>query len=207
MKLLSLVFFIMLCLNCVFAEDMQASDNPVLLMKTSMGDIYIELYPDKAPVTVANFLRYVEEGYYEGLIFHRVIPKFMVQCGGFEPGMQMRPPQYPPIKNEAKNGLKNLRGTLAMARTNYPDSATAQFFINVVDNGFLDHGVRGYGYAVFGKVLKGMEVADKIAEVATKPVDVHENVPAETIKIFSIRKAALPKPEPVKSGEKKQEGK
>ena len=141
----------------------------LVTLTTNQGDIVIELNAEKAPLAVENFLGYVNHGDYEGTIFHRVIPGFMAQGGGFTTSLQQRPTQAP-IQNEADNGLKNLRGTIAMARTNDPHSATSQFFINLVDNDFLDHkekSPRGWGYAVFGKVVSGMEVVDKIAEIPT----------------------------------------
>ncbi len=146
--------------------------HPRVLLDTSMGQIVIELDAAKAPRTVANFLQYVRSGFYDGTIFHRVIPGFMIQGGGFTADMQQKKTRGP-IVNEAGNGLKNLRGTIAMARTNRVDSATSQFFINVVDNGFLDHrdnSARGFGYCVFGHVVKGMDVVDAIAKVATGTV-------------------------------------
>jgi len=155
--------------------------NPVVIIKTSKGQIKIELYPAKAPATVANFLYYVKKGFYDGTIFHRVIPGFMVQGGGMTPNMAQKPTRAP-IKNEAANGLKNDRGTLAMARTNAPDSATCQFFINVVDNAFLNFtGPGNPGYAVFGKVTEGMDVADAIVKVPTR-----NDVPNEPIVIESV---------------------
>jgi peptidyl-prolyl cis-trans isomerase A (cyclophilin A) len=160
--------------------------NPMVLMSTSMGDIKIELYPDKAPVTVQNFLGYVEDGFYNGTIFHRVIPGFMIQGGGFTPDMKQKPTKDP-IKNEADNGLKNDKGTIAMARTNVVDSATSQFFINVANNDFLNHGSRDFGYAVFGKVVEGMDVVDKIAAARTASVGMFQNVPEEAIVIKSVK--------------------
>jgi peptidyl-prolyl cis-trans isomerase B (cyclophilin B) len=151
-----------------------AKANPRVALDTSMGKIVIELYPDKAPKTVANFLEYVKSGFYDGTIFHRVIPGFMIQGGGFTSDMQQKPTR-PTIQNEADNGLKNDRGTVAMARTPDPHSASAQFFVNVVDNKFLNHTAKtpqGWGYAVFGKVVEGMDVADKIAKVPTGAQDV-----------------------------------
>lgn len=144
---------------------------PTVEMKTSMGTIVIELYADKAPKTVENFLQYVKDGFYTGTIFHRVIPEFMIQGGGFTKDYQQKPTRDP-VPNEANNGLKNAMGTLAMARTNDPHSATAQFFINVADNAFLDHTqptTRGWGYCVFGKVVKGMDIAKAIVSVPTGP--------------------------------------
>ena len=161
--------------------------NPVVTLNTSLGDIQIELYAEKAPVTVKNFLDYVEAKHYDGLIFHRVIPNFMVQGGGFTPDMQQRKTRDP-IKNEAGNGLKNERGTLAMARTGVVDSATAQFFINVKDNDFLNHRdetAQGFGYAVFGKVVSGMDVVDKIVAVPTTTKGQHGDVPQEPVVIKS----------------------
>lgn len=146
-----------------------AGKNPVVLMETSMGNVKLELFEKEAPLSVKNFLAYVDSGFYNGTIFHRVIPGFMIQGGGFNADLKEKSTKAP-IKNEATNGLKNTRGTLAMARTAVVDSATAQFFINVVDNDFLNHrntSMQGYGYAVFGKVLEGMDVVDKIAAVKT----------------------------------------
>ncbi len=143
--------------------------HPVVRMQTSMGDIVLKLDRDKAPKTVDNFLRYVKDGYYEGTIFHRVIEGFMIQGGGYTKNYQKKTTRAP-IKNEANNGLKNQRGTVAMARTSDPNSASAQFFINVVDNDFLNHRSptsRGWGYAVFGRVTEGMDVVDKIRRVRT----------------------------------------
>jgi peptidyl-prolyl cis-trans isomerase A (cyclophilin A)/peptidyl-prolyl cis-trans isomerase B (cyclophilin B) len=144
-----------------------ADGNPKVAMKTNMGEIIVELYPEKAPTTVENFLQYVKTGFYNGTVFHRIINGFMVQGGGYDKKMQEKKTREP-IQNEAKNGLKNLPYTLAMARTRDPHSATAQFFINVNNNRFLDYpGQDGWGYAVFGKVIQGMDVVDKIREVET----------------------------------------
>jgi len=140
--------------------------NPKLQIKTNLGDIEVELDEAKAPLSTANFLQYVRDQHYHGTVFHRVIPGFMVQGGGFDKSFNQKPTRDP-VKNEAENGLKNLRGTLAMARTGVVDSATSQFFINLKDNSFLDHGERDFGYAVFGKVTGGMEVVDKIAQTPT----------------------------------------
>ncbi len=164
------------------------SDHPRVLMKTSMGDIVLELDRKRAPVTVENFLRYANEGFYNGTIFHRVIPGFMIQGGGMEPGMKKKPTREP-IRNEAANGLKNLTGTIAMARTSDVDSATSQFFINCKDNSFLDHrdtSSRGYGYAVFGKVVEGMDVVRKIEKAPTGTKGPYHDVPVEDIKILSV---------------------
>ena len=160
--------------------------NPIVIMSTSMGDIKIELYPDKAPVTVENFLGYIRDGFYDGTIFHRVIPGFMIQGGGFTPDMNQKPTKEP-IKNEADNGLKNDKGTIAMARTNVVDSATSQFFINEASNDVLNHGSRDFGYAVFGKVVEGMDVVDRIAAARTGSVGMFQDVPEETIVIKSVK--------------------
>jgi cyclophilin family peptidyl-prolyl cis-trans isomerase len=165
--------------------------NPKVEMETSKGVMVIELYPDQAPVTVQNFLRYVNDGAYDGTIFHRVIKGFMNQGGGFTPDLQKRPTSYPPIKNEADNGLKNQRGTIAMARTGDPNSATNQFFINTVDNTFLDFtskSTQGWGYTVFGKVTEGMDVVDSIASVKTGPRGpFRSDVPLDDVEIVSIK--------------------
>jgi len=164
--------------------------NPKVLMKTSKGDITIELYPDKAPITVRNFLSYVDEKFYDGTIFHRVIKGFMIQGGGLTPDFQEKPSKSP-IKNEAANGLKNKRGTIAMGRTNVIDSATCQFYINHVDNPGLDHRDNtpdGFGYAVFGKVIEGMDVVDAIANVKTMTKFGNRNAPRETITIISVHR-------------------
>ena len=162
--------------------------NPVVLISTSLGDFKVELYEDKAPITVKNFLAYVNDKFYDGTIFHRVIPAFMIQGGGFDKDMTQKPTK-PPIKNEAGNGLKNDNGTIAMARTGVVDSATAQFFINTKDNAFLNHkddSTQGYGYAVFGKVVSGMDVVQKIEKVATANKGGHQNLPSEAVVIKSI---------------------
>ena len=159
----------------------------MIIMSTSAGDIHIELFADKAPVSVKNFLAYVESGHFDGTIFHRVIPDFMIQGGGFTPDMQQKKTNAP-IKNEADNGLSNEPYTLAMARTSDINSATCQFFINLADNTFLDHGTRDFGYAVFGKVVKGTEVVDKIAEVKTGRSGGHGDVPLAAVTINSVRK-------------------
>jgi cyclophilin family peptidyl-prolyl cis-trans isomerase len=175
----------------VGAETAVKGGKPVVDIETSMGTIKVELFPDKAPVSVGNFLSYVREGFYDGLIFHRVIRGFMIQGGGFTKEMKERRATRSPIKNEAGNGLKNERGTLAMARTNVVDSATAQFFINVVKNDFLDHvddTPRGYGYAVFGRVVEGMDVVDKIVSVETGTVRMFQDVPKKAV---TIEKAVL----------------
>ena len=155
---------------------------------TSMGTITLELDEQKAPETVANFVQYAKDGHYDGTIFHRVIDGFMIQCGGFTKAMNQKPTREP-IRNEAMNGLKNDRGTIAMARTMVVDSATSQFFINLVDNSFLDFTSptpQGFGYAVFGKVVDGMSVVDAIAKVKTGFSGHHQNVPEETILIKKV---------------------
>jgi cyclophilin family peptidyl-prolyl cis-trans isomerase len=167
------------------------AESNVVVMETSLGTIKLELYPDKAPVTVQNFLGYVDEGFYDGTVFHRVIPNFMIQGGGMEPGMRQKKTK-PAIKNESANGLGNQRGTVAMARTNVPDSATAQFFINVTDNGFLDKSQArdGVGYCVFGKVIEGLDVVDKIKAVKTTKKAGHDDVPVTDVVIQSARREA-----------------
>ncbi|MGC9315783.1 MAG: peptidylprolyl isomerase [bacterium] len=174
-EILTTIIIAMLAFGVAFAEEseakMEAGKNPVVRITTNMGNIDVELYPEKAPITVENFLTYVEEDYFNGTIFHRVIKDFMIQGGGFTADLQKKD-THDPIKNEANNGLKNDRGTIAMARTNDPHSATAQFFINHKDNTFLNftgENPRGWGYAVFGKVIDGMDVVDKIAETPTGP--------------------------------------
>jgi peptidyl-prolyl cis-trans isomerase B (cyclophilin B) len=161
-----------------------------IVMETSLGTLKIELDGDEAPVTVANFLGYVDEQFYDNTIFHRVIADFMIQGGGFGPGLKEKKTRDP-IKNESANGLSNTRGTLAMARTSAPDSATAQFFINVKDNGFLDRAQArdGVGYCVFGRVTDGLDVLDKIKVVPTARQGGHENVPKQDVVIKSVRRA------------------
>ena len=186
MKRLLLSFLSLIFISLSFAGEKK---NPVVLIKTNMGDIYVELYPEKAPVTVENFLKYVKAKFYDGLIFHRVIPNFVIQGGGFYPDMTPKKPLYPPIKNESNNGLSNLRGTIAMARTMDPDSATSQFYINVKDNTFLDYGKTPqiWGYTVFGKVIKGMDVVDKIANVKTHTVGYFRDVPVKPVVMEEVK--------------------
>lgn len=181
----------LLCFNAFAA-------NPQLVMETSHGAIEIELFEDKAPNTVANFLKYVDDKFYDGTIFHRVINNFMIQGGGFTDKMAEKPTKAP-IKNEATNGLRNEVGTLAMARTNDPHSATAQFFINVNDNGFLNHTSQtpeGWGYAVFGKVTSGMHVVNRIKTVKTGNVSGFSDVPMDTVLIKSVRRKDAKKETP-----------
>ncbi len=180
-----------LLVSAVFAAplSMALAANPVVEMKTSLGVIKLELNQEKAPKTVANFLSYVKSGQYANTIFHRVIPGFMVQGGGFTADMNEKPTRGP-IQNEAANGLKNETGTIAMARTSDPHSASAQFFINVNNNDFLDYrspDVRGYGYAVFGKVVSGMDVVNKIVAVPTADRGMHQNVPKSPIVIEEVK--------------------
>ncbi|HCG79814.1 MAG TPA: peptidylprolyl isomerase A [Oceanospirillales bacterium] len=172
--------FLMLALLAIPVFSASAEETVYVGLNTSEGYIELALDKEKAPISVENFVTYVEEGHYDGTIFHRVIKNFMIQGGGFDASMNRKPTRAA-IKNEAKNGLKNKRGSVAMARTASVDSATSQFFINVKDNTFLDHGVRDYGYAVFGEVVKGMDVVDKIAETRVGRRD----QPAEDIIINS----------------------
>jgi len=157
----------------------------VISIDTSHGTITLELFEDSAPLTCENFRRYAADGFYEGTVFHRVIPGFMIQGGGLDANLS-RKPTRPPIENEAANGEKNLRGTIAMARTADVHSATSQFFINLRDNAFLDHGERDYGYAVFGRVVDGMDVVDAIAQVATESRGGHQDVPVEPVTIRKV---------------------
>lgn len=185
--LLCLVFAVV---SAVAAAEEAPEGNPAVVLDTSLGSITLELFADAAPASTKNFLGYVERGFYDGTVFHRVIPGFMVQGGGFTDDM-VRKPTRDPITNEADNGRVNQRGTLAMARTSDPHSATAQFFINVVDNDFLNHSgktPRGWGYAVFGRVTAGMDVVDAIAAVQTGRANGMSDVPLEPV---IIRKAQL----------------
>ena len=161
----------------------------MIRFETTLGEFTVELFEKEAPVTVANFLKYVDDGFFDKTIFHRVIPGFVIQGGGFTEDMSQKR-THPPIKNEADNGLKNARGTLSMARTNDINSATSQFFVNLKDNDALDHKRGNFGYAVFGKVTKGMEVIDKIAAVETGRRKGHEDVPLEAVAVTSARRLA-----------------
>jgi len=177
------VFVLMMILFSLLSVNVQAAQNPKVVLETSMGDITLELYPDKAPATVKNFLTYVDEKFYEGTVFHRVISRFMIQGGGMTADMNEKP-THSPILNEADNGLKNERGTIAMARTNDPNSATAQFFINAKDNTFLNFRsktIEGYGYCVFGKVTKGLDVVDAIEKTPTTTKGFFQDVPAKPV--------------------------
>ena len=181
-KVVTLCFVV---LAAVAVNGVRAA-NPVVLMETSMGNIKIELDEAKAPITVKNFLSYVKDKHYDGTIFHRVIDSFMIQGGGFEPGMKQKKTKEP-IKNESGNGLSNSKYTIAMARTSDPDSATAQFYINVKDNKGLDGGPGQPGYAVFGKVIEGTDVVDKIKAVKTGSKAGHRDVPLEDVVIKSVK--------------------
>ena len=176
------LFGLLAPMSVLFCAAAQAESSRVAL-ETSKGRIVIKLFAEKAPVSAENFLQYVKDGYYDGTVFHRVIPGFMIQGGEFLPALKPKGRTRAPIKNEADNGLKNKRGTLAMARTQERDSATSQFFINLVDNDFLDHGKRDFGYAVFGEVTEGMDVVDQIARVRTRTGGMYENVPSEPVLI------------------------
>ena len=162
----------------------------MIRFETSMGTFDVELFEKEAPVSAANFQRYVDDGFFDGTLFHRVIPGFMVQGGGFDAEMNQKK-TLAPIANEATNGVKNSRGTLSMARTNDINSATSQFFVNLVDNAFLDHSRANHGYAVFGKVVAGMEVVDKIAKVPTTNRKGHADVPTEPVTIVSAKRSAV----------------
>jgi cyclophilin family peptidyl-prolyl cis-trans isomerase len=188
---LVLSVWVLSCVNLAMGVDekMKQEEIQTVEMKTSEGKIRIELWANKAPLTVKNFLRYAEEGFFDGTIFHRVIDGFMIQGGGFSAEMVQKK-THEPIKNEAADNLKNNRGTLAMARTNVVDSATSQFFINLKDNDFLNHrdsSPMGFGYAVFGKVVEGMDVVDKIAKVPTANAGPHQNVPVKPVVIESVK--------------------
>ncbi|HXR01167.1 MAG TPA: peptidylprolyl isomerase [Pseudomonas sp.] len=173
--------------SLLFASSLMAAPAPHVVMETTNGTIEIELNQDKAPISTQNFLKYVDSNFYSNTIFHRVIPGFMVQGGGFTQQM-MQKPTNDPIKNEADNGLHNVRGTIAMARTSDVNSATSQFFINVKDNDMLDHGNRDFGYAVFGKVVKGMDVVDIIVNSQTATKGGMQNVPIDPILIKSVKR-------------------
>src|SRR5919108_404180 len=183
-RLFACVMVLLITLPGCSQAGSEAKGGPVVLMSTSMGDIKIELYDKEAPETVTNFLAYVNDKFYDGTIFHRVIPSFMIQGGAFTEAMEQKPTK-PPIKNEAGNGLKNETGTLAMARTSDPDSATAQFFINVKNNDFLnrDKAQDGVGYTVFGKVIEGMDVVGKIERVQTSRKGMYADVPVDPVVI------------------------
>ena len=159
----------------------------MVVFETTKGSFTLEMFPEKAPITVENFLTYVDDGFFDGTIFHRVIPGFMIQGGGFTEGMEQKSTRDT-IKNEADNGLKNERGWLSMARTQDINSATSQFFVSVVDNAFLDHGGRDFGYAVFAKVVDGMDVVDEIAKIPTGNKGGHQDVPVEPVVVLSAKR-------------------
>jgi cyclophilin family peptidyl-prolyl cis-trans isomerase len=192
-KLFALFALFLLTATGLPAAAKGPADNPRVRMTTSLGVVELELDAQRAPGTVRNFMNYVESGYYNGVIFHRVIPGFMIQGGGFVPGMREKTTGVP-VKNEADNDLKNLAGTIAMARTSDPQSAAAQFFINTADNPSLDHRDktdRGWGYCVFGKVTQGMDVVKKIGSVPTRTAGPYQNVPVKDVviqKVESIKK-------------------
>ena len=176
---------IVLALLGTFFSTTLFAANPIVIMETSLGPIEIELNPEQAPITVENFVDYTNKGFYDGTIFHRVIPGFMAQGGGFEANMSQKPTSAP-IKNESNNGLKNKRGTIAMARTSAPNSATSQFYINLVDNDFLNGTNSKPGYTVFGQVINGMDIVDKMTKIPTGRSGPHGDVPKETITIKSV---------------------
>jgi cyclophilin family peptidyl-prolyl cis-trans isomerase len=187
-KYLGLLAFVFLPLFALTTAAEAAASNPRARLKTTLGEIVLELYADKAPVSVENFLAYAREGFFQGTVFHRVIPGFMIQGGGLTADLAQKTTR-PPIKNEAANGLRNERGSVAMARTMAPDSATAQFFINVADNTFLNHrdtSPQGYGYAVFGRVVQGMEVVDKIVALPRTNVGSYQDVPVKPVVIEAV---------------------
>jgi peptidyl-prolyl cis-trans isomerase B (cyclophilin B) len=183
-------FIPLLLIAATIPGVLMADDHPKVAIDTNHGRIVLQLNPDAAPETVANFLQYVDDGFYDNTIFHRVIPGFMIQGGGFDPDMRQKTTGAP-IQNEADNGLKNMVGTIAMARTQDPHSATAQFFINVADNAFLDHGSKtpqGWGYTVFGSVVEGMSVVTEIEKVQTGRVGMHQDVPLEPVVMKSVQR-------------------
>lgn len=187
-RYMSLMKPLLLCLSLILSSIAIAANNPSatndvkVLIETNYGNITVKLNPEKAPITVKNFLYYVESSFYTKTIFHRVIPGFMIQGGGFTKSMDKLPTKAP-IRNEASNGLHNNRGTIAMARTNDPHSASSQFFINVANNNFLDYSSQSMGYASFGKVVEGMDVVDKIEHVKTTKRNMHKNIPVDPVVI------------------------
>ncbi len=182
-----LLSFAIALLSLVSIRDAHAQhSNPSVVLETSRGTIEIELFAKEAPISVANFLAYSRSGFFNGTICHRVIPDYMIQCGGFTPELS-RKPTRPAIRNEADNGLQNQRGTIAMARRPAANSATAQFFINVADNAFLDHGARDFGYAVFGRVVDGMDVVDEIASTETAVKKGHKFVPVVPVVVLAVQ--------------------
>ncbi len=189
LRLAALTLALCLGISFVLPAQSEAAPAPKVKIATSLGDITVELYPDKAPKTVSNFLYYVKSGFYDGTVFHRVINGFMIQGGGLTADMKEKPNKRKPVENEASNGLKNRTYTIAMARTSDPHSATSQFFINVADNAFLDYKSStpsGYGYAVFGKVIRGQDVVDRIKQVSTGNMGMYQDVPRTPVVIKSI---------------------
>lgn len=180
------LFFAIFILFIFISASCKKNSTDVVI-ETSVGNIQLELFDSKSPETVKNFLKYVDEKFYDGTIFHRVIPNFMIQGGGFDQEMKQKQ-THPPIKNEALNKVSNEKGTIAMARTNDPHSATSQFFINTNNNTFLDHGHHGFGYCVFGKVSGGMDIVDKISSTETTENGYHRDVPVENIIIYTIKR-------------------
>ncbi|MDR9406204.1 MAG: peptidylprolyl isomerase [Spiribacter sp.] len=178
-------------LATAMASGVAAAENPQVIFATSEGEVRIELYADQAPISVENFLAYVDGGFYDGTIFHRVIPGFVIQGGGFDSEMRQKPTRDP-ITNEADNGVKNTRGTLSMARTQVRDSATSQFFVNLADNAFLDHGERDFGYAVFAEVVAGMDVVDRIAAGETGRRNGMADVPVEPVVVREAYRVEAP---------------
>ena len=187
-SLLTLAILIITMTTMAFPNPQSKEDTTTVVMTTNLGAITILLFEKEAPISVKNFLAYVDSGFYSGLTFHRVIPGFMVQGGGFMKNLTKRQTILPPIKNESDNGMKNERGTLSMARTSDPHSATSQFFISVADNASLDISARGWGYAVFGKVIEGMDVVDKIVAVQTETRGPMKDVPVDPVIIISVKR-------------------
>ena len=187
-SILTLTILLIAMTSIASADPQSKDDTTKVVISTNLGDITVLLYGKESPISVKNFLAYADTGFYGGLIFHRVIPGFMVQGGGLTKNLMKRQTVYSPIKNESDNRVKNDRGTVAMARTQDPHSATSQFFINVVDNTSLDMSARGWGYAVFGKVIEGMEIVDKIAGTKTQTVGGFKDVPVEPIIIVSVKR-------------------
>ena len=199
------VSLLIVLLTLLLASPISAEEkNPMVLLKTNLGEMKIELYQEKAPITVENFLKYVEDGFFDGTIFHRVMPDFVIQGGGYDKDMEKKKTRAP-IKNEGKNGVKNLKYTLSMARTNDPDSATSQFFVNLKDNDSLDpSSFNPAGYAVFGKVVEGQKIVDKIGKVKTRYINPQWSAPLEPV---VIEKAVLIETKDEKSELKKTDSK
>jgi peptidyl-prolyl cis-trans isomerase A (cyclophilin A) len=187
-SILTLTFLVMSLTSIAFTDPQSKDDTTKVVLSTTMGNITILLFEKESPISVKNFLAYVDSGFYGGLTFHRVIPGFMAQGGGFLKNLTKRQPILPPIKNESDNNMKNDRGTIAMARTMDPHSATSQFFINVVDNAALNISSQGWGYAVFGKVIEGMDIVDKIVSVKTEARNGMKDVPVDPIIIISAKR-------------------